>query len=96
MTKVLFRKWPASEGGDVIALFPELAGDYNPGTCSSYQRVGQHGAADLLGLTHKLRKATAKEYRPLATELQRLGYRLKVISRVQSGMLAMRKAQLEN
>lgn len=73
-TKVIFRIWPKSEGGDVIALFPALAGDVGkPHTCSSYQHLGQHGSADLSGLTSKLRLATPAEYADLKRELENYG-----------------------
>ena len=43
-TAVLFRKWPDSEGGGIIALFPYLAGTSDLATCESYEHAGQHGA----------------------------------------------------
>lgn len=88
-TKVIFRKFP---DGDVIALFPEHAATRSPYTCSSYMHIGQHAAANLQAMT-RLKKATRKEYAELAKELRRIGYNLKVISRVQPGMLAERERQ---
>lgn len=81
---VIFRKWPKTEGGDVIALFPGLAGNAQPHTCSSYQHVGQHGTADLGALTHTLAKATPEEYADLKRELESPPYRyiLRVVQRV--------------
>src|ERR1039458_5122879 len=45
------------------------------------EAVGQHGGADLFALTHSLRLATRAEYRGLAAELRRIGYRLKISCR---------------
>ena len=48
--RVIFRQWRCSSryDGGIIALFPDLA-EANPpnGMCSSFEHVGQHGAADL-------------------------------------------------
>jgi len=90
--KVIFRIWPKKQGGDVIALFPGLAGTNEIATCSSYQTVGQHGAADLHGLCSSLRLATAAEYASLKAELERIGYNLKVATRATA---ADRRARLE-
>lgn len=68
---VIFRTWP---DGDVLALFPEVAMD-NRGNCVCYADVGQHGAANYLFCVGRTRPATAKEYKPLLTELHKIGYR---------------------
>jgi hypothetical protein len=80
-TAVVFKKF---KDGDVIAFFPELPGDMSPGTCSSYQHVGQHGAASV-DLLRDLRPATPAEYGPLKSELESApyGYRFKVYKRAQ-------------
>lgn len=81
-TKVIFRKWKNNRG--IIALFPELPGSCHPGTCMSYEHVGQHGAASL-SLTHAhTTLATEQEYRDLKRELESdpYGYRLKVLKRM--------------
>jgi len=93
ITKVIFRRWA---NGDVIALFPEIAATVgNPSHCLSYSRVGEHGAADLLGLTYKLKLATPAEYADTLVALTRRGYRLKVIKRVTRAMFQARRAQLK-
>lgn len=75
--KVIFKRFPE---GDIIALFPTLPGDNDPrATCLSYQHVGQHGAASMSLFT--LPAATPAEYRPLAQELRRIGYRLHITDR---------------
>lgn len=68
MTKVIFR---ILLNGEVIALFPEIAGDQNLGNCMSYMHVGQHGVAYA---NPDRRLATPEEYAPLLAELRRIGY----------------------
>lgn len=72
-TKVIFRSWPKE--GDVIALFPALAGDSDPSTCLSYQTIGQHGAASV-ALMRTTKPATEKQIWKLLNELERIGYRV--------------------
>lgn len=94
-TKVIFRKWPKSQGGDVIALFPQMAATVgNPGHCQSYQHVGQHGAADVW-IVNSTKLARPKEYRDLAKELRRIGYRLTIATRCTRADYEMRKEQLK-
>ena len=89
-TKVIFRKWPK---GEVIALFPATAGTMDPFTCQSYQNVGQHGAASV-HLVHDTLPATPSEFRPLARELRRIGYRLQIVRRFTRHDLESRKKQI--
>jgi hypothetical protein len=89
-TKVIFRRF---KDGDIIALFPEAAGDGNPSNCQSYMHVGQHGAADPLAGGIPL--AAAEEYAPLLAELKRIGYDdLKVCKRVPAAAYLTRREQL--
>ena len=67
-TMVVFKKFPE---GDVIALFPEQK-EYYPGTCNSYQHIGQHGAC--LTYHPDLKRATQEEYSDLLEELVSIGY----------------------
>lgn len=80
-TRVVFRVWTRTEyqRGEVIALFPDV--DTGRGTCSSYMHVGQHAAADYMGSIHRSRPATEEEWKPLATELESIGYKLHVVKR---------------
>lgn len=79
-TRVIFRV--LRDGGDVIALFPELPGDGNPYvTCLSYQHVGQHGAACVNLIPAYTRPASFDEYAPLLKELAALGYSVKIAHR---------------
>ena len=78
-TIVIFRKFPASDGGGVIALFPTIAADMR-GNLLSYMHTGQHGAASP-DLGRNLRLANPGEYAPLARELESLGYTLDIRTR---------------
>jgi hypothetical protein len=89
-TKVIFKMM----GGQVIALFPELAGDNNPyKTCLSYEHIGQHGAASVE--LSSLKSATMSENRKLYWELVGLGYDLQIVYRFSRKMLQERIAQCE-
>lgn len=76
VTPVVFRKWPKSEGGEILALFPaDEEGQYRVG---SYIRMGGHGAADYLICMQTTKPAKPEEYADLKAELERIGYKLKV------------------
>lgn len=90
-TKVIFRMWQ----GEVIAIFPELAGDMNPGTCSSYQHIGQHGACDPYMIINSSKLAKPEEYADLKAELENnVGYNLDVIKRNRYSFYRSRLEQL--
>ena len=91
MTKVIFKILE----GEIIALFPELAGDNNPyRTCLSYMHVGQHFAASVE--LSKLKSATPEKYMPLFYELVGQGYNdLKVVKRFSRNDLQKRIAQTD-
>lgn len=95
-TPVIFRKWPAKDGGDVIALFPANPGTPDPYTCDSYQHIGQHGSAEPHGVMRVTTPAKPAEYASLRRELEGApyGYRLKIYSRLQSSFLKMRRDEL--
>ena len=94
-TKVVFRKFP---DGDVIALFPELAGTYRYAQdCLSYMHVGQHGSASV-DLVYSTKLATESEYSDLYNELtveHPFGYDLRVCKKFTYKDLLTRKAQVE-
>ena len=95
-TPVIFRKYGARRGGDVIALFPaEAAHVENDGMCSCYAHVGQHGSADPWAVINQTRPATPEEYASLKAELEGrpYGYRLKVYTRLQRSFREAREAQ---
>lgn len=94
-TKVIFRRWSDAQGGDVIALFPELASNYgNPHQVESYMHVGQHGGADP-AIVENTRLATPEEYAPLKAELERIGYVLRIAKKFTRADYEKRKAQLK-
>lgn len=72
-TLTIFRKYP---DGDIVALFPEVEGA--PGTCNCYVHVGQHGSAHYHHVIQKTKRATPEEYADLKTELESIGYTLKI------------------
>ena len=84
-TVVVFRKWPANEkvshyrlrrdriSGGVIALFPGVA-EGDPGMCSSFEHVGQHGMADYRGVIQKTVPARLEEYAGMKRELESAPY----------------------
>lgn len=71
-TRVIFRTF--RHGGDVIALFPSIPWDRQGFSVTSYQHIGQHGAADYSGVIRATRPATPSEYEELYDELVRIGY----------------------
>jgi hypothetical protein len=94
-TKVIFRIWPKKQGGEVIALFPGIAGTVGrPDTCEAYQHLGQHAAATL-SLTRHCKLATPAQYKELAGELRRIGYSLKICKRATRADYLKRVEQLK-
>jgi hypothetical protein len=77
-TKVLFRMFR----GEVLALFPTIAATAgNPYHCQSYAQQGQHAAADPRLVIDDSRPAFPEEYRNLARELRKRGYKLDIRQR---------------
>jgi len=79
VTLVVFRRWREDNGGEIIALFPELPADYQGRFCDAYEHVGQHGGADYYGVIQVTSPVSDQDAAPLARELERIGYRLKPI-----------------
>lgn len=75
-TVVVFRRWKYvhRDGSGIIALFPNSR-EHRPGMVMSYERIGQHGAADYQGIISRTRPATPAEYADLKAELERPPYR---------------------
>ena len=89
-TKVIFKIIE----GEVIALFPELAGDMNPHkTCLSYQHVGEHDCASVE--LASLKAATPIQYASLKVELEQRGYDLEIVKKFSRKMLQARIADCE-
>ncbi len=66
---------------DVFALFPTDCADNTGNYCGCYQHIGQHCAADYHRCIQDSRPAKPTEYADLKTELERIGYTLRVIRR---------------
>lgn len=89
MVSVVFRKWKKGEDfGDqgIIALlvslgYPEYTS--RPGNVLSYEHVGQHGEANYSAVMIGTVPAKPKQYAALKNELTRIGYKLKVVKRMQ-------------
>jgi len=92
-TVVVFRKF--KNNGAVIALFTEEPATLNPLECSSYMRVGQHGAANPFELACMTVIAKEKEYKNLEKELITIGYDLDIRKRITASMLAERNKKIE-
>ena len=75
-TIVIFRKF--KDGGDILAIFPEIISELTANTCLSYQHVGQHGSCIPIALTDITTPATPEEYADLKEELESIGYNLTV------------------
>lgn len=89
-TKVVFRKFQ----GEIVALFPEEPGTYDPATCSSYAQIGQHSVANYYDVIVRSSAATDAEASQLKAELQNLGYKLEVFRRSPSNAYQTRKAKI--
>jgi len=89
-TKIIFRKY---KEGDIVALFPELPGSNDYGTCTLYQHIGQHGHADINGVIDCTTLVTEQEYAPLFAELTAIGYNLQVCKRYTYKMQSVRIAE---
>lgn len=80
-TKVIFRKW--KNNGEIIAIFPEYPGDSTPGSCCSWEFVGEHGSCDPDHVIRKTNLANILEYGTTKYYLERrYGYKLKVYRRL--------------
>jgi hypothetical protein len=88
---VVLRVW--RDGGGVFALFPTLPSDEHGRYCDAYAHVGQHSGADYWGCVRASRPATAAEGAPLVRELERIGYRPRVVQRATAAMHGERKAE---
>lgn len=83
ITEVVFRKYKPKHAfgneGVIIALFPYELFNYH-GNVTCYEKVGQHGEADYGHVVGTLTtSATESEYSELKSELESLGYNLKVV-----------------
>lgn len=92
-TKVIFRKF--KNGGEIIALFPEIPSDIRGINCLSYMHVGQHSGASLEIVAGMTKPAESEEYKALKEELKSRGYNLKIIKRVSGNAFLKRVENLQ-
>ena len=68
-TLVIFKKCE----GEVVAVFPELAGTSDPYTMTCYAHVGQHAHCNTAFVANS-KPAKPEEYESLLKELTQVGY----------------------
>jgi hypothetical protein len=80
-----------------VAIMPEFLGTRSPYTCMLYAHVGQHGVChDPWALVSSTKKATPEQYADLKRELERIGYIVRVVERINTqAYLRARKAQVK-
>lgn len=78
--KVLFRKYPTSRGGDVIAVLPQTMSQYDAAV-TYWDPMSGHGYAPYRGLLAASRPATSLEYAPVLVAMRRIGYDPIVVQR---------------
>jgi hypothetical protein len=93
-TVVIYRTWK-NENKSVIALFPEIPTDSNGTYCSSYEHIGQHGAAEYYGVIEQTIPSKPKEYKALHNELKTIGYNLIVKKRMSPKMDKNRRTKAD-
>lgn len=91
-TKVIFRQWKI--GCEIIALFPEIAGDITGRYCMSYMRTGQHSSATP-EIIKDTKPVSGHDYYPLYKELTSLGYNLQIVKRFTNKHHEIRKSQVK-
>lgn len=89
-TIVIFRKERAGRR-ECFALFPELPADTAGNSCTAYQQVGQHCAADYHGCIANSHTVSPGEYAALFEELEQRGYHLDVRRRATAVMHERRR-----
>lgn len=69
------------EGKDILAIFPQHKefNGYRRDNLSCYSHIGQHSVA-APEYIKRLNEASKKEYADLQTELESIGYTLKVLN----------------
>jgi hypothetical protein len=80
ITHVVFRQFQ----DEIVALFPYEAWDYDENYCAAYSHIGQHSAADYGHIISKSKPLQPEQYAELKSELESIGYNLKVLKRANS------------
>ena len=70
--RAIFRRYPLSNGGEVIALLPDH--EWAPNQVTLFSAEGGHGGAPYHLLIDATRPANPPEYAPLARQMRALGY----------------------
>jgi hypothetical protein len=94
ITDVLFRK-DRKDPSDIYAIMPSVPADVRGLYVTVYSPVGQHSSGDLLGMISTSRPAKPREAASLKLELERIGYRLRVLQRTPRDAYAKLKKALE-
>jgi hypothetical protein len=82
---VIFRKWPPSDGGGIIALFPYMPADVeNPMWAGSYMDQGGYGRANYWVVMDGTSPASPGEYAALKAELESEPYSLRLAVRLRT------------
>lgn len=79
MARVIFRKY--KDNGDIVAIFPGIAADYNGTYCMCYEHIGQHGSCSYSYMMNITSPATEGEYMDLYKELINVGYDMQIAKR---------------
>lgn len=80
-TDIIFRVITAKDfKGTVLALFPHEVSNFD-GSVTSYEHNGQHGSADYDHCVGMSRLATEDEAKSLKTEMEGLGYNIRVLKK---------------
>jgi hypothetical protein len=82
VVEVTFRAERLRFGTIITAVFPRLpASCIDPDLMTCYAHIGQHGSC-CRNWMRRTRRATDAEAASLKAELERIGYRLKVVKRI--------------
>lgn len=94
-TSVMFRKFI---NGDIVAIFPEEEGDNNLETCMAYfsdnfKKRSYCEPNDIINITVE---ATPNEYEKFQQKLKDIGFVMKVVKKITTGMSRKRKNKYKN
>ncbi len=93
ITPVIFRKEGKGNDTNILAVFPEQTGTNDSNTCGCYAHVGQHSSMDV-AFYFDTKPVKPSEYQDLKTELESIGYNLKVYKRWQQSFNKERREEL--
>lgn len=93
MTTVIFRKDKLD--GEIIAVFPYMV-EYKAHEVGCYVHIGQHSACSFDYYYARTKPATSEEYADLKSELESIGYTLKVTKRINYNKYLLEYNKLHN